>query len=61
MSYAREIKIPKGIQDGTANHVQMIINRIEAGAPQEALYLAVDLLDQLVGKQPALVIKRRSR
>lgn len=57
-TYTREIKTPKGIQDGTANHVQMIINQIESGRPQEALYLAVDLLDQLVCGH--LVVKLRT-
>lgn len=56
-AYTREIKTPKGIQDGTANHVQMIINQIESGQSQQALHLAVDLLDQLVCGH--LVVKLR--
>lgn len=62
MMRARQIKEPKDIQQGTANHVQMIINYLEAGGPtnvNEALMLAVDLQDQLVGDSPALVVTKR--
>jgi hypothetical protein len=55
----RELKMPKDIQEGTANHVQMIINDLESGDTSGALYLAIDLQDQLIGKEPALVVTRR--
>lgn len=41
-------KQPKDIQEGTANHVRMIVRELEAGDSHEALMLAYDLLDQLV-------------
>ncbi|MCC6887758.1 MAG: hypothetical protein IT536_04410 [Hyphomicrobiales bacterium] len=47
--YSREITAPKTLHDGLCNFVQMIINRIEANEPGEALYLAVDLLNDLQG------------
>lgn len=43
MSYSREIKMPANKREGLANFVQIIINYIEAGDPQEALLRAVDL------------------
>lgn len=45
------------IQDGTANHVRMIVNACAANDAKEAGYLADDLLDQLVSR--ALVVTRR--
>jgi len=45
--YSRELTNPKNIQEGTANHVQYIINLIESGEHGSALLQAVDLLDQL--------------
>jgi len=50
---------PKNIQEGTANHVRMIINQLEAGDSREALMLALDLLDQLVGSRPHLRVTIR--
>ena len=48
---------PKDIQEGTENHVAMILNALDSGDPLEAGYLASDLLDQLVCK--SLVVTMR--
>lgn len=45
--YTREVTMPKTLHEGLMNSVQMIINDIEAGNPQEGLLKAVDLLDSL--------------
>ncbi len=47
--YSREIQKPKDRREGFANFVQLIINNIEAGEPQQALLGAVDLLDCITG------------
>lgn len=41
--YSREITMPANKREGLANFVQIIINRLEAGEPREALMAAVDL------------------
>ena len=43
----KEIKMPANIQEGTINHIQMALNEIEAGRPNEAAHLLNDLVDQL--------------
>ena len=48
MSYSQSLEMPENAQEGITNFVQMIINQIEAGNPQEALMLAVDLRNDLV-------------
>lgn len=48
--YSRKVEMPKTRLDGLCNFVQMVINQIEAGSPQEALLTAVDLLDTLRGQ-----------
>lgn len=45
--YSRELKTPANMREGLANAVQSIINNLEAGNPGEALYQAVDLLDDV--------------
>ncbi len=47
--YSREIQKPRDRREGFANFVQLIINNIEAGEPQQALLGAVDLLDCITG------------
>lgn len=47
--YSRPIKMPATKHEGLCNFVQMIINKIEAGDPQEALLIAADLHDTLSG------------
>ena len=47
--YSRKIEEPKTRLDGWVNHVQMVINQMEAGDAREALLTAVDLLDRLTG------------
>ena len=46
--YSRKIEMPKNRHEGLCNFVQQIINQIEAGKPDQALYTAVDLLDDLL-------------
>lgn len=48
-NYTRPIEAPKTRKDGLCNFVQMVINRLEAGDPAEALLVAVDLLNDLEG------------
>jgi len=48
--YTRKIEMPGNRQQGFQNNVQMIINQIEAGNANEALLIAVDLLDTISGK-----------
>ena len=43
----RQLGPPKNLKDGLCNFVQMIINAADAGNAAEAMYLAVDLLDDL--------------
>ncbi len=45
--YSREIKMPATKKDGLMNFIQMVINQLEAGNPNEALYIAVDLLNDV--------------
>lgn len=52
-----EIKKPKDIQEGTANHLMMLLNCLETGNVREAQYSAIDLLDQIVCR--ALVVTKR--
>ena len=47
LGYYRQLAPPKNMKDGLCNFVQMIINTAEAGNASEAMYLAVDLLDDL--------------
>ncbi len=47
--YSRESRKPNNRRQGFANFVQLIINNIEAGEPQQALLGAVDLLDCISG------------
>ena len=54
--YSREITMPATRKEGLCNHVQMIINLIEAGDMHGALMTAVDLLDDLSGSVYADVI-----
>lgn len=49
---------PRDIQEGTANHLIMIIDACRSGNAREAEYLATDLLDQLVCR--ALLVCRRN-
>jgi hypothetical protein len=55
--YYQEIKEPRNMQEGLANFVQMIINELEAGNHREALLKAVDLLNDLIGKEPVYKVK----
>lgn len=48
--YSRKIEMPKTRLDGLCNFVQMVINQLEAENPNEALLIAVDLLDTLRGQ-----------
>lgn len=48
--YSRKIEMPRTRLQGLCNFVQMVINHIEAKNPQEALLVAVDLLDTLQGQ-----------
>lgn len=45
--YSREITEPANRREGIGNHLQMIINRLEAGDSREAMLQAVDLLDAI--------------
>ena len=47
--YSRQITEPATRLEGITNHLQMVINRLEAGDEREALLTAVDLLDRLSG------------
>ena len=47
MYYSKKIKMPKTIKEGICNFVQLIINNAEAEKSREAMYIAVDLLDDL--------------
>lgn len=57
MSYAKPVKSPANIQEGTANHIQLAINYLERGDAREALLQLVDLLDQIASGH--LVVKLR--
>jgi len=50
MSYALNIEMPKNMQEGLANFIQMIINDLEAGDAREALLKAVDLRQDVYSK-----------
>lgn len=43
--YSREVTLPHTRREGFCNFVQLIVNQLEAGNPEEALLQAVDLLD----------------
>lgn len=47
MTYSAEVKKPSNKKEGLMNFVQMIINDAEAGDAREAMYKAVDLLNDL--------------
>lgn len=53
MTYTRKIESPTTTRDGWTNHVQMVINLIEAGETVEAVLIAVDLQDRMSGCQGA--------
>lgn len=45
--YSAEIQHPNNLKEGLQNFVQIIINDIESNKPQNALFTAVDLLNDL--------------
>lgn len=45
--YSREISLPKTKRDGLENFLQIIINKLEAGANNDALLATVDLLQDV--------------
>ena len=47
--YSRPIESPKSLRDGLANFVELIIHALENNNPDEALYLAVDLREDITG------------
>ncbi len=59
--YSRELKMPATKKDGLMNFIQMVINQLEAGNPNEALYIAVDLLnDVMCGNYDQAIIDTRN-
>lgn len=45
--YSREVKTPANKKEGLENFIQMIINQLEGDKPENAIYTAVDLLQDV--------------
>lgn len=45
--YSRKLEMPKNEKEGLQNFIQMIINKAESDDAEGAMYIAVDLLNDL--------------